>query len=481
MQLDYQTIELLRREHPAWRLLVADNAPLIVSFLYQSFIAPNLRSLPEGELVGRLEDYLFHLREERGAQAFPRTAADYLGDWAGDDKGWLRKYYPASSDEAHFDLTPAVVRVTDWLEGLEARQFVGTESRLLAVFDLLEQLVVGTETDPEARIRDLERRRAAIDEEIERVRQGELALMDPARIRERFMQVERTARGLLGDFRQVEQNFRELDREVRERIATWEGGKAELLDRFFGERDQISDSDEGRSFRAFWDFLMSPSRQEALTDMLEHALSLEPVAELEPDPRLARIHYDWLEAGETTQRTVARLSEQLRRYLDDQAWLENRRIMDLIRESEQRALAIRDRPPRGDFMAVDEPAPRIELTMERPLYSPPRNPAIHSEAIEEAEQTDIATDALFEQTFVDRERLRSHIRRALQSREQIALTDLLADHPLEQGLAELVAYLGLAADDEHALIDEDERGTVTWTDAEGIRRQATVPAVIFAR
>jgi hypothetical protein len=32
-QLDYSTLDALRREHPAWRLLVADHAPLIASFL----------------------------------------------------------------------------------------------------------------------------------------------------------------------------------------------------------------------------------------------------------------------------------------------------------------------------------------------------------------------------------------------------------------------------------------------------------------
>ncbi len=479
--MDYSTLDLLRREHPAWKLLLADSAPLIISFLHRSFIRPNLRSLPQGELTARLEDDLFRLREQLGEDAFPRSAGDYLDDWAGDAKGWLRKYYPPGSDEPHFDLTPAVVRVTEWLEGLEQRQFVGTESRLLAVFDLLEQLVEGTETDPEARLRELERRREAIDDEIARVREGELELMDPARVRERFIQVERTARGLLADFRQVEQNFRELDREVRERIATWEGSKGELLESVFGERDEISDSDEGRSFRAFWDFLMSPSRQEALTEMLEYAMQLEPVAELEPDPRLARVHYDWLEAGETTQRTVARLSEQLRRYLDDQAWLENRRIMGLIRETEQKALVIREALPRGDFMSMDEPAPRVELTMERPLFSPPRNPVISGPAVAEAEQGDIDTDALFEQAYVDPERLRAHIRRALQSRDQVSLSDVLESHPLEQGLAELVAYLGLAADDDRATIDETRQGTVTWEDADGVRRRATVPTVIFGR
>jgi Protein of unknown function (DUF3375) len=41
-----------------------------------------------------------------------------------------------------------------------------------------------------------------------------------------------------------------------------------------GERDLIADSDQGRSFRAFWDFLMSHARQEELTQLLDRVLHL---------------------------------------------------------------------------------------------------------------------------------------------------------------------------------------------------------------
>jgi len=479
--MDFPTIELLRHNHPAWRVLTAENAPLILSFLDRQFVQTGTRSLAEGELTARLDDTLFHLREQLGADRFPRSAKHYLADWADDNRGWLRKYYPTGIDEAHFDLTPALVRALEWVESLQDRQFVGTESRLLTIFELLEQLIEGTETDPEARIRDLERRRGEIDAEIERIREGDLELMEPARVRERFLQIERTAKSLLGDFREVEHNFRRLDREVRERIATWEGSKGELLESVFGERDAISDSDEGRSFRAFWDFLMSPSRQEALTEMLEQVIGLEPVAELSPDARLTRIHYDWLAAGETTQRTVARLSEQMRRYLDDQAWLENRRIMNLIRDTEQRALKIRSAPPRGAFMTMDEPAPHLELVMDRPLFQPPHNPSIHSATVTDAEATDIDTTALFEHVWVDREKLRARIRRALQSRDQVSLETIVEASPLEQGLAELVAYLGIASDDARAMIDETRETRIAWTDTDGRRRRAIMPIVIFGR
>jgi hypothetical protein len=432
--MEYRDLESLRRTHPAWRLLTADHAPLIASFLYQSFIQRNTRTWPRQELASRLDDFLFQLRQQLGEDVFPSPAMHYLDDWASDDRAWLRKYYPANADEPLYDLTPATERAIDWLVSLGQRHFIGTESRLMAVFELLRQLAEGTELDPEARIRDLERRKAQIEADIQQIRDGRLSLMDATQVRDRFLLMCATARGLLSDFREVEQNFRNLDRAVRARIAGWEEGKGALLQEIFGQRDAIADSDQGKSFRAFWDFLMSPSRQEELTALLQSVFALDAVQELTPDRRMLRIHYDWLEAGEVAQRTVARLSEQLRRYLDDQAWLENRRIMQIIRDVEQHALAVRDQAPETiAFMALDEAAPDIELGMERPLYTPPFRPVLSTEALVQGE-TDIVADALFDQIYVDKRRLATHIRRGLQTRNQISLAALVEDHPIEQGL-----------------------------------------------
>jgi flagellar motility protein MotE (MotC chaperone) len=477
--MDYRTLNTLRQKHPAWRLLAADHAPLIVSFLHDTFVRPNVRTLPQPELASRLDDYLYSLRADLGEDAFPKEAASYLDNWASDEHAWLRKYYPTNSDEPHFDITPATEKAIDWLTSLSQRQFVGTESRLMTVFELLHQLVEGTEKDPWARIAELERRKNEIDSEIDRIRKGHPYVLDATRVKERFLQIALTARGLLSDFREVEQNFRNLDRAVRERIATWEGGKGVLLEEIFGDRDAIVDSDQGKSFRAFWDFLMSPARQEELTSLLSKVFDLEPVKELQPDRRLLRVHYDWLQAGEVAQRTVARLSEQLRRYLDDKAWLENRRIMQLIREVEQTALSIRDKPPEGQIIELDEPAPDIALTMDRPMFEPPLKPQITELPLEEGEE--IPCDALFENVYVDKERLAANIRQALQIRSQVSLNELVGRHPLEQGLAELVAYFSLAAEDGGAIIDDTQRHTLVWTDEHGHSREATLPLVIFCR
>ena len=477
--VDYRTLDQLRKTNPAWRLLVADNAPMIVSFLYKTFIQPNVRTMAQPELASRLADYLYGLREKLGEESFPRRAEQYLDDWAADSRGWLRKYYPPGNDEAHYDLTPPTERAIDWLAGFNQRQFVGAESRLMTVFALLREIAQGTEEDPASRIADLEKRKTAIEAEIKSIRDGYVPLLDPTQVKDRFQQMAFTARSLLSDFREVEQNFRTLDRAVRERIATWEGSKGTLLEEIFAQRDAIAGSDQGKSFRAFWDFLMSPARQEEFSELLQVVFALKEVNALAPDRRLMRIHYDWLEAGEVAQRTVARLSEQLRRYLDDQAWLENRRIMQLIRHVEQSALAVRDRPPSDYFMELEEPAPTIDLAMERPLYSPPFKAKFAAAPVVEGDQG-LAADALFDQIYVDKARLMAQIRRALQTRHQISLADLVKSFPLEQGLAELVAYLSLATEDDAAVIDDRRKQELSWVDAEGTRRRATLPLVIFS-
>lgn len=71
--------------------------------------------------------------------------------------------------------------------------------------------------------------------------------MDDTAIRDRFQQFIQGAHELLTDFREVEHNFRRLDRHVRERIALWEGNKGELLEEIMGERDAIADSDQGKA------------------------------------------------------------------------------------------------------------------------------------------------------------------------------------------------------------------------------------------
>jgi hypothetical protein len=476
--VEFDELDSLRRAHPAWRLLRADNAALVLSFLGGVFVEENVRSISAGDLTRRLDDALYALNQRLGEGTFPKSAAAYLADWSSPETGCLRKYYPAGQTEAHFDATADVERALAWLSGLRAREFVGTESRLNTVFDLLRQIVHGSETDPQARLAELHRRRAELDAEIARVQSGDIPVLDDTALRDRYQQFSSTSRTLLADFREVEANFRALDRDLRRRVAAWGGSKGELLDDVLGSRSSISDSDQGRSFHAFYDFLLSPQRQEEFTGLLARAHALAGIGE--PDPRMRHIHHDWLEAGERTQATVRQLSEQLRRFLDDRVWLENRRVIDLLRSIEAAALTVRDAPPAGSVTELEGTAPRVALPMERPLYLPSRKASVVSAGVVDGEP-DLDPSLLFEQVFVDRVRLTSTVRRALQSRDQITLGDLVEAAPIEQGLAEIVTYLALDDDGFEVVFDESTPTELAWTDPGGTDRIVTLPTVSYVR
>ncbi len=479
MSLSFHQIEYLRKNNATWRLLMAEHASLVLTFLNQVFIEPNIRVMSESDLESKLDDLLFQLRHEQDDdELFPKSALSYLNDWAQADKSWLSKFYPPSSDQAHFDLTPSTEKAISWINSLSENSFIGTESRLLTVFDLLRQITTGVATDKDFRINELEKKKQQLQLQIDDIQSGHLEIMDDTAVKERFIQVSQTARELLGDFRSVEHNFRQLDRKVREDIATWDGPKGELLDHIFGDRDAIADSDQGKSFRAFWDFLMSPDSQQELTDLMQQVFELPALEELTKDQRLKLIHYDWLEAGEHTQRTVAKLSQQLRRYLDDQAWLENKRIMRIIDGISSHAIAVQEALPKSPFIAIDSFSPDIQLPMDRPLFKPALKSVMNS-AIETASGDDIDSSILFEQIFVDKARLQSHINQQLQTSEQVTLSQLIKSFPLQQGLSELITYLAIAGDSDQVVFDESEQETVEWTDDSGILRRAQLPRIIF--
>ncbi|MGN6575044.1 MAG: DUF3375 domain-containing protein [Nocardioides sp.] len=479
--MEYEAIDALREKHAAWRLLRAGNASLILSFLGHFFVEGNRGACAASELAAALDDHLYSLNAaihtDSGEPRYPKPPKTYLEDWAAPDAGYLRRFYPAGDDEVHYEITPAFEKAYAWVESLRTRPFVATESRLHTAVELLRQIVHGTDTDPQRRLIELRRRRDELDAEIAAVESGELPLLAPASVRDRFQQFTTTARELLSDFREVEENFRRLDRAARERIATWDGAKGELLNELVGSRSEITNSDQGHSFQAFYDFLLSASRQQELTDLLDRVTGLDAV---DADRRVKGVHHEWSEAAERAQRTVRQISEQLRRFLDDQVWLENRRVLDLVRDVESAALSVRDNPP-SHGLTVDEPGIAIALPFERPLYTPPA--AAEVESLIPPTVAEVDSDVLFAQTFIDQTRLLDNIRAVLPAHSTALLSDIVTMYPIEHGAAEIVSYLALADDEVDIEMDDSDVTILDYPNPEDPEKanRARLPKVTVKR
>jgi hypothetical protein len=481
-RLDHDRIANLRDHHPVLRLLGAKNLPLIADFLSRVFVTRHRREVPQHELESLLGDHLCELAV-RGPESvqYRGSASKYLDDWSHPDLPFLRKFYVGGKDEPVYDLTPATERTIEWLQSLEQTEFIGTESRLSAMLSLLRELVQEGDETVEERLSRLLAEREKLDAAIEQARRGQIERPDATRLRERFLRLQETIRRLLSDFRQVEENFRELDRDTRSRITMSQATKGAVLDEIFEQQDAISESDEGRSFRAFWELLLNPAQQRELLTLLERALKLPALESLDKDPSLARLLSRLARAGEQVQQTLSRLNEQLRRFLDDRVWLENRRVAELAHSIELHALALKDEPSLPVvFAQLDAFAPTIDRLMSRRLYTPPADTQLDDEALAVG-VSDASLDALFEQSFVDLSALRATIDRLLHDQSQLSLGEVLASAPPRDGMAELIGYLKLAAEDSKAHIDDEHTEQVRIELAGGKGRHVRIPQVIFTR
>jgi hypothetical protein len=128
-------------------------------------------------------------------------------------------------------------------------------------------------------------------------------------------------------------------------------------------------------------------------------------------------------------------------------------------------------------MEVDDTTVPVVLPMERPLYRRTRTTGLDSTPLDVG-VGELDHTSLFEQLHVDRDVLLRTVLERLGPRAAVRLDDVIAESPLELGLAELVGYLSLDEPGLHVTFDDDARSRVTWAvaHAEPVRT-ADVPSI----
>ncbi len=485
--MDYQQIDYELKHSPAIRVLRSRNAALILSFLHQQFKGQNQAvSIAQRVLIEKLDGYLDYLRD-----AYPemewRTAKDYLKDWC-DNLLLLRKTFD-KDDEAILSLTPAAEKAIAWTEELQLQdEFVGTESRFLQIFSLLKEIQDRSTADVETRVAQLEQDRDRIQQEIDRIREeGEVATFSQTQLQERFLSANQMTRQLVADFKAVEQNFRDLTRKVQTQQLEKGSRRGAVVGNVLDADQALRESDQGRSFYAFWEFLMSSSKQADLREMIQAVYTLD---ELQPLTRryglLRGLEYSLLDAAQYIVQSNHRLTEKLRQMLDERSLRENKRVAELIVEVQRLASALGEgAPEEADFWLV-EGDPETQLVIERPLHplEEPDAPTFDLDFADlpEAVQDEAAMAELFAQFYVDEAVLAERISLTLEQRQAVSLSELIQLYPVTQGLPEVVAYLSLATRSPQHSVDESTIESIVVSGLEPkTRLELRMPQIVFCR
>lgn len=474
--MDFAKAHSLYKNDKTLQILRAEHFPLLISFFHLVYKQQDRIFYPQQDLRNILSDFIYSL-EQQGIGDFKNEPLDYLMQWS--KLGYLKRKYDVG-DEPIYELTPATENALKWLDDLDKQEFVGTHSRLLQLFSILKELVNKT-ASPYDRVKKLKDDRKKLDKEIEDAEKGIYERPDATRIKEDYFLAEETAKRLLADFRQVEQNFRELDKDTRQSIIKSNLTKGKLLDDIFSKQDFLWSTDQGKSFKAFWEFLMSRNMQEELEMLVEKINELPAIKQIKKDTTIERLKTNLVEAGDKINRTNDGLLEQLRKFVEQKSLLESKRILNSIDKIEALLLEVKDE------IDIDAPLLKVDglfkpsLMMERPLFKPPTKIIFQDAEILEG-QSDAETDALYAQFFIDIEALKENIKSLLRQKSQVSLEEIFSHYKSSKGVAEVLGYMQIAARENKHIIDYEKKQEMIVENTETETQfKIEVPVVIFNR
>ncbi|MDR1968934.1 MAG: DUF3375 domain-containing protein [Burkholderiaceae bacterium] len=466
------------RAQPLWRLLAADNGPVVIGLL-QTHLYESDRSLPASIFHERIERDLEELRAQGGD--FPQTAQAYVAGWLADD--YLERRFPAGAAEEEYELSTATTEAIRFISGLAQPHSAATESRLALVIDALARLAEDTDTDKFRRIDRLMTEQVRIDKEIDAIQKGQMRVLPHAAALERAREIITLADGLAGDFRRVRDQFDQLNRDLRERIMDSDGNRGEVLDALFAGIDLIAESEAGRTFSAFWRLLTDPEQGATLEQALDSVMSREFVAQLGARERrfLRRLTRTLLEQGGMVHEVLQTFARSLKAFVQSREYLEQRRLNQLLKDAQRAALALKDEVKATQMLQYTLALTSSRLdSLSRWVLHDPSLQALPGQMMQgDAAMIDLAlVGEWVAQSEIDFRTLKAHVRAVLAQQSQASVADILQQFPAEQGLGSVIGLLALGS--RHG-IKTDHGETVAWVGGDDQHRSARIPGIFFLR
>ena len=120
MNFDFTSLNELRANNLAWKILRSDNAPLFLNFIHDAFILRDKAIAPESEVLSVLENILFYKKDLDNAKGIVtlKDAKSYLNDWSHEYNKWINKTWPQDSKtiEPFYDIPPSTQKAYDFIK-----------------------------------------------------------------------------------------------------------------------------------------------------------------------------------------------------------------------------------------------------------------------------------------------------------------------------------------------------------------------------
>ena len=448
---------------PSVKLLKMRSAEFFLAFVTSVF--DEQMAIGEEKLQMLLENWLDNQHEdiidediniETLGESNEAKAKRLIKEWT--DKG-LFANYQNEDGEIIYELSSHTSKVIDWVTSLKKEEYIGTESKFKTLFSQLKDLVEFSNEDREKRLELLRQKKEDIERQIESLEMGEeIEVYEDYQIEPRYNSLNKLAKELLSDFKEVDDNFKKIIKQIYKR-QTENEGKKDILNYIFDAYAELKDSQQGKSFYAFWEFLLSSELQkewDELTDLLYKTLDKRNIDS--KDKFLKEMKKHLFDAGEKVSKTNDRMSEKLSLIIRNNGNSDTQATKQVINDIKKMLLNTAQNKERNNT-SLNYEVIELKLPTERQLNLTPKQEVEYNNIPTEAD-LDIneleRIDKLYNYHQIDRRILRKRIDIILRENTQTTLAEVIElNNGIEKGLSELFGYIAILK--EYKTIVSDNR------------------------
>lgn len=472
------------------KLLRARNLSLIISFLHREFKSSDQITIPYQQIIQKLGDFLEEMeyndedeeiKTDRLILDYDEKAKLYIDRWI--DAHYLRNVIDDTTKEPLVLLSKHTEKVFQVFEVFKEKEFVSAESKFKDIFSKLKDIIGNANPDKDKKLAELEKQKQQIEDEIRKIKvDGYVNTYEDFQIKARFEEVNRMANELIGDFKEVEDNFKEITRRIYERQQQSDLSKGKLLAETFDALHELKKTNQGKSFYSFWQFMLDDASQTEFQKLTKELYQVLEDREIEISSRSLRKLKTLLHlAARKVLDKNAVLADKLSREIVAKDQLEHRKTRELM--SKIRQLAIQrihktfDRP---FYLEIDD-SPNIYLPLERKLGEKPEanifstNAEQASHGLEELDEL----SKIYRSDLIDKRVLIQNIQELLKDKDQVTLQEVIEVNGISKGLAEVLAYVTLVNTSSKFFINENATESVLFNANE--LKYIELPQIIFTK
>ena len=478
-------IEILNSS-PSVILLRMKTCNIIVEFLTTVFneaMAVSYENM-HSYLADFLNNHEVEIDEENDilfSDTYEEKAAKYIKKWT--DSGFLTNYRNEDG-EIYYELSSHSSKVLDWLSGLKREEYIGTESKFKSIITQLRELVEYTSEDREKRLQILEDKKLEIEQQIQRLQMGDdVKIFEEYEIVPRFQQVSKLAKELLSDFKDVDDNFKNIIKDIYQKQIDPTLNKGGILQYTFDALDELKSSSQGKSFYAFWEFLLSRDMQDELEQLINNLFSTLQERDIASDDRFLQNMVSHLyESGRKVYQTNDKMADKLSHIIRENDAARSDAAKRIVQEIKNSLIEISKTKSKPDISLSVEDGLNINIPFERKITferseSTEYNQQLENEMLDFDSLNEIGK--VFGNVVIDRKIIEHNLREVLKNKGQTTIAEVVSLHPLNQGLPELFAYFSVLKQFSHKTINEDKQEAIIFD--ENPKKRIIIPEIIVSQ